>query len=289
MRGAAGGRIAAEFTAVAEHNPTSTVRAAAEKFIEVGADGIVGFGGGSAIDCAKAVAAATRSFAPVTALSTTLSGAEFACSFGQTDDASRVKGGGRDPRLTPRAVFLDPDLTAETPARLWAGTGMRAMDHAVETVLAPNTMPYLNALAARAITLLNTTLAPSLEGGAEPRLACLFAAWMAHAGSFHITFGLSHQLGRQLGPRFNIPHGETSAILLPAVVELEQPAKAEAEALVARGLGVESGAAAGALRALVRTLKLPATLREAGISSRWEVEALFGGDEAAVRVIERAW
>jgi len=87
---------------------------------------------------------------------------------------------------------------------------------------------------------------------------------MAHAGSYYIEWGLSHQMGRQLGPRFGIPHGFTSAILLPAVVEMERPQKVEQEACVAKSLGVASGGAADALRRLVRDLGLPASCRDAG-------------------------
>ena len=96
-------------------------------------------------------------------------------------------------------------------------------------------------------------------------------------------------MGRQLGPRFNIPHGYTSAILLPAVVELEAPVKVDAEARVARALGVGPGEAAGALRQLARELALPTSLREAGVSDRAGVEELFAGNEPALAVVARAW
>jgi alcohol dehydrogenase class IV len=120
-------------------------------------------------------------------------------------------------------------------------------------------------------------------------MLCLEAAWMAHAGSYFIHWGLSHQMGRQLGPRFAIPHGVTSAVLLPAVVELERPAKIEQEACVARTLDVGSGGSANALRALVRDLGLPGSLRDAGIADREAVEALFAGNEPALAVVDRSW
>jgi alcohol dehydrogenase class IV len=210
---AAAGRTGAIFAGVAAHNPTSTVEAASAAFLEAGADGIVAFGGGSAVDCAKAIkhriaAGGARTLAlPIVDLATTLSGAEFACSFGQTDDSTRVKLGGRDRALTANVVFLDPELTVETPDWLWAATGMRAVDHAVETILATNAIPYLDALAAAALEVFARKLTLSLTGDLEPRGTCLQAAWMAHAGSYFIEWGLSHQMGRQLGPRFNVPHG----------------------------------------------------------------------------------
>lgn len=295
LRVVAGGRIASVFGEVVAHNPTSTVDAASAAFKAAGADGLVAFGGGSVVDCAKAVkqgliAAGLRPpELPIVDLATTLSGAEFACSFGQTDDATLVKLGGRDRSLTANAIFLDPQLTAETPDWLWAATGMRAVDHASEAILARNALPYLDALAAAALEVFAKKLTLSLIGDEEPRHLCLEAAWMAHAGSYYIEWGLSHQMGRQLGPRFGIPHGFTSAILLPAVVEMERPQKVEQEACVAKSLGVASGGAADALRRLVRDLGLPGSCRDAGITDRAAVESLFAGNTAALAVIDRAW
>ena len=289
VRAAAGGRLGSTFDQVAAHNPTSGVLAAAEAFRASGADGIVAFGGGSVIDCAKAVAYQLQIRPPIVALPTTLSGAEFACSFGRTDDVTRVKGGARDRSLTPRAIFLDPGLTAETPDWLWASSGMRAIDHAAEAILAPNSHPYIDALAESALAILSRRLVIALTGSEEPRMDCLYASWMAHTGSYHIQWGLSHQIGRQLGPYFSIPHGHSSAVLLPAVIELQQPMKLEAEACIAEALGVRSAGAGAALRQLARQLGLPTTLQEAGISDREAVAELFKDLDGAQEVIDLAW
>jgi maleylacetate reductase len=289
VRGAADGRVMATFSEVKAHNPTSGVAAAAEVYRASSADGIIAFGGGSVIDCAKAVAFKLQRRPPIVAMPTTLSGAEFACSFGQTDDATRVKGGSRDPTLTPRAIFLDPGLSAETPDWLWAATGMRAVDHATEAILAPNSHPYLDALAEAALGILSRKLVPSLVGDEESRMDCLNAAWMAHTGSYHIQWGLSHRMGRQLGPHFSIPHGHTSAILLPAVVELVLPVKPEVEARIAEAIGVTAGGAGAALRQLALELALPTTMRGAGITDKDEVRRLFQEMEGAEDVIDLAW
>ena len=166
---------------------------------------------------------------------------------------------------------------------------MRAIDHAVETILAPNSLPNLDALAEAALRVFAARLAISRERDPSDRMQCLGAAWMAHAGSYHIEWGLSHQMGRQLGPRFDIPHGFTSAILLPAVVELETAHKVEAEARVAAVLGVEPGHAAGALKSLAEQLSLPTSLRAAGIEDRAAVEDLFAGNGSALAVVAAAW
>jgi maleylacetate reductase len=322
VRDAAGGRIAAVFSAVGQHTPTSTVEAALSVYLQGGCDGVVAFGGGSVVDCAKAVSWAIigsgGGAVPLVDLATGLSAAEFACSFGQTDDASRVKGGGRDPRLFARAVFLDPELTVETPAWLWFSTGFRAIDHAVECVLADNAHPYSDALALDALAILIGFPPTLLEshhfdetemGGAdaeqELRERCMVAAWMAHSGSLHINWGLSHQMGRQLGPAFNIPHGYTSAILLPAVVEVQSETKRERIALVEDAIKLSRGEPSmsnwdvlavargesldGRLRWLAGQMRLPTTLREAGVTDRAAVDALFAGNAPALAVVERAW
>ena len=289
VRGDAGNRIVATFAEVAAHNPTSGVAAAAEVYRSSGADGIVAFGGGSVIDAAKAVAFHLQLRPPIVALPTTLSGAEFACSFGQTDDDTLVKGGWRDRSLSPKAIFLDPGLAAETPDWLWASGGMRALDHAAEAILAVNAHPFLNALAESALAILSRRLVLSLTGDEEPRMDCYYAAWMAHSGSYHIQWGLSHQMGRQLGPRFSLPHGYTSAVLLPAVVELQGRSRPEAEAAIAEALGARPRGAGAALRSLARELGLPTTLRDAGVSDRAAVEQLFADLEGASEVIDLAW
>jgi alcohol dehydrogenase class IV len=308
VRAAAGSRIAGDFAGVRAHNPTSGVLAASSAFESLNADGIVAFGGGSVVDCAKAVSWLSRSrgrdaMVPIVDLATALSGAEFACSFGQTDDETRVKGGWRDPSLYARAVFLDPMLTRETPTWLWYSTGFRAIDHAVESVLAGNAHPYVDALALQALqvfcgfpsALLRShhfeDLQPGGEDGEEElRAACMMAAWMAHAGSYHIHWGLSHQMGRQLGPAFDIPHGHTSAILLPAVVELAAEAGGERVSLLEDAVELARGESfAGRLRWLAQQMRLPATLREAGVKDRRAVEQLFAGNATALTVIERVW
>jgi alcohol dehydrogenase class IV len=166
---------------------------------------------------------------------------------------------------------------------------MRAIDHAAETILATNAHPYLDALAEAALVIISRKLVASLVGAEEPRMDCLNAAWMAHTGSFHIDWGLSHRMGRQLGPRYNIPHGHTSAILLPAVIELERPLKPEAEGCIAEAIGARPGGAGAALRRLARELGMPTSLREAGISDKDEVRQVFADMEGAHEVIDLAW
>ena len=95
---------------------------------------------------------------PEIAIPTTLSAGEFTPFAGMTQEETREKGGVGEPRLQAKAVILDPELTLETPAWLWAGTGMRALDHAVEGAYSNRHNPVSDAMSARAIKLLNEHL-----------------------------------------------------------------------------------------------------------------------------------
>jgi alcohol dehydrogenase class IV len=85
---------------------------------------------------------------------TTLSAAEYTYGGGVTDEKTLVKSVVSDPRLQPRTVINDPELTLETPEWLWVATGMRALDHAIETIYAKRHHPLSDALGAKAISLL---------------------------------------------------------------------------------------------------------------------------------------
>src|SRR5271168_2132096 len=153
VKSAAGPALAGVFTGAAQHVPSHTVTELVAEARRVGADAMVSFGGGSPIDTVKnaewqlmggRAGSRTIDFASAAttsgsggeilhiAIPTTLSAGEFTPGGGVTDESTKVKGVVADPRLQARAVILDPALTVETPAWLWASTGMRALDHAVE-------------------------------------------------------------------------------------------------------------------------------------------------------------
>jgi alcohol dehydrogenase class IV len=142
---ASGRKLAGLFSGIKQHAPISGIKQAVSEVQRARADSLISLGGGSPIDSTKiAVKELSESFAkPIIthlAIPTTLSAAEFSYSAGMTDDASKRKTGLRDPRLVPRFIFLDPKITVDTPSWLWACTGIRSLDHAVESVysLKPN-------------------------------------------------------------------------------------------------------------------------------------------------------
>src|SRR6266852_2054606 len=251
VKTAAGPALAGVFTGAAQHVPSKTVAELVTEARRVEADAMVSFGGGSPIDTVKNAAMvlmggrggsriidfAGASEAPSgreilhIAIPTTLSAGEFTPAGGVTDESTKVKGGVADPRLQAKVVVLDPALTVETPAWLWASTGMRALDHAVESAYSTRHQIVTDTLAARAIALLNGHLLPSLQTHGddelEHRMQCQLAAWLSIFGMMNTRAGISHALGHQSGPYWNVPHGVTSCITLPHVMRFMAGVAAE--------------------------------------------------------------
>ena len=141
--------------------------------------------------------------------------------------------------MVPRSVFLDPELTLPTPGWLWASSGIRSLDHAVEAVYSPNHQSYVDTLALEAIRLLfqNLKLSTGDPADLKSRLRCQLAAWMSFAGVVSVGTGLSHSIGRVIGATWNIPHGITSCLTLSEVMRMEAKRNPERLALIARAEG----------------------------------------------------
>lgn len=230
VRLALGERCAGVCTEARQHVPADSAAAVAEAFRTSGADAFVSLGGGSPIDAVKVAlhgllaahdAPPGWDGPPHIAVPTTLSAGEFTAVAGVTDPVTRVKQAIFDPRLAPRTVITDPSFTLETPAWLWAASGIRAIDHAVESLYSPRHHPLSDATAVRGLGTLLVSLPASLDGTLplSERLAhrahCQLAAWLAVMGMTNAGFGLSHALGHQIGPRWGVAHGFTSCVILP--------------------------------------------------------------------------
>jgi alcohol dehydrogenase len=301
---AAAGRCAGVFRGAAQHVPSESVRELTAELRRLDADSVVSFGGGSPIDTAKVAAASVMNGRDMTleagelrlgkafgasaaggaelvhiAVPTTLSAGEYTPGGGATDEASKVKRATLDPRLQPKVVINDPELTLATPDWLWASTGMRALDHAIEAAYSIRHQPFVDALAAKAIRLLFEHLPASLTASGEARIAhrgnCQIAAWCSLFGGFNTGLGISHALGHQIGPMWDVPHGVTSCITLPHAMRFMAAAAPERFEPIAEGLGVafdpaDAGAAARAcaetVAEFVAGLPVPRTLSEVGVS-----------------------
>ena len=300
VRRALGNRFAGLFDRMPPHTPRRAVVEAAAMAREAKADLIVTVGGGSVTDGAKAVqlclanditsVEAIDQLRPVAGpdgvlgpppsmkppavpqitVPTTLSAGEFSAIAGVTDERSRVKELIRHPRIIPRAVVLDPEVTVPTPEWLFLSTGVRAVDHCVEGVCSGENNPYGDAQALHGLGLLAHGLArvKADAGDLAARLDCQIGSWLSMgplAGG--VPMGASHGIGYVLGAMFEIPHGHTSCIMLPAVMRWNKPANAERQALIAAAMGHPGEDAGDVLDQFIRGLGMPRSLREVGIGA----------------------
>jgi len=289
---ALGNRFAGLFDRMQPHTPRRAVIEAAEAAREARADLIVTIGGGSVTDGAKAVQLclandirtpeALDDYRPVKApdgalgpppctppsvrqitVPTTLSAGEFSAIAGVTDEGRRVKELFRHPQIIPRAVVLDPTVTVHTPEWLWLSTGIRAVDHCVEGICSGEANPFADAQALHGLALLCRGL-PRVKADPadlEARLDCQIGSWLSMgplAGG--VPMGASHGIGYVLGAMFDVPHGHTSCIMLPAVMRWNKPANAERQALVAAAMGHAGEDAGDVLDAFIAGLGMPRSL-----------------------------
>ena len=310
---AMGGRCAGVFAETIAHVPRESVIAAADFARAMQADAVVSFGGGTPNDTAKAVTiciaeditepggldavrikfeypdkieipALSAEPLPMFAVPTTLSAGEFTFFVGVTDRERKVKDLYLDKRITAKSVFLDPELTLATPERLWLGSGMRSVDHCIEAMCSATRQPFTDALAYHALNMLVRYLRETKAdpGDLAARGQCMVAAWMSVCGLASVTLGLSHGIGHQLGARCNVPHGETSAVMLHNVMTFNRQETLAQQAWVAEAMGADirgmntqeaAAAAAAEVLKLVRDdLGLPWRLRDVGVN-----EGEFGG------------
>jgi len=280
VTGALGSRCVGVFAGVVMHVPRKTTELLQQEIERLNADSLVSFGGGSPIDSCKVAAYGLlpRRELIHMAVPTTLSAAEYTHAGGVTDESTRVKSGVYDPRVLPRTVINDPKLTLATPDWLWVTTGMRALDHAIECAYAIRHQPISDALASKSIALLTEHLPASIRTEGDERLAhrgqCQVAAWFSIYGAMNTRFGLSHLLGHQIGPRWNVPHGVTSCITLPNSMRFMAAIAPERFGPIAEGYKIPFDpenpkpaalACADRTAAFIAQFDVPKTLRAAGV------------------------
>ena len=256
--------------------PDPTVALAAEGTQVVQAfqpDTILALGGGSAMDCAKAMAYFSDLPLQLIAVPTTSgSGSEVTDFSILTHDG--VKHPLVDPKLQPDIAILDSDLLASLPPKLIAETGFDLICHAVEAWASTGAGAISDALCLDALQTAFTLLPKSYAGDLSSRMKIHMAATMAGMAFSSAGLGLCHAMAHALGGEFHNPHGRINAILLPAVLECNAQQALPRYSQLSRRLGFSSGADSIALRALKnglvrlrRELGLPATLVDLGIDS----------------------
>jgi alcohol dehydrogenase len=272
---ASGRKLVGVFSGIKQHAPISSIKRAISEAQSARADSLISLGGGSPIDSTKIVVKElsenfTKPATAHIAIPTTLSAAEFSHSAGMTDDTTKRKTGVRDPRLVPRFIFLDPKITIDTPSWLWACTGIRSLDHAVESIYSPRHQPYVDTLALESIALLFQSLKRSTDNPTElaPRLACQTAAWMSFAGVQSVGTGLSHAIGRIIGATWNIPHGITSCLTLAEVMRHQARKYPDRLALITKAEGQDLKGLSEDKQAQYAAERVEELVKDLGLSKR---------------------
>lgn len=257
--------------------PDPTVELAAEgtaQLKDFQPDLLVALGGGSAMDCAKAMAFFAKGDYMLAAIPTTSgSGSEV------TDFAilthNKVKHPLVDKRLRPDMAILDSDLLQELPKGLIAEAGFDVLAHAVEAYAAKDAGALTDLYAREAFSSAYASLPASYAGRKEVRLKVHLAATMAGMAFTQAGLGLCHAMAHSLGGMFHVPHGRLNAILLPSVISCNAHVAGKKYAELARAAGMGGSADTIAVRNLKnglirlrKELNLPETLVQAGIDPR---------------------
>ncbi len=232
-------------------------------------DTVIALGGGSAMDCAKAMVYFSGAKPRLVAIPTTSgSGSEV------TDFAILTHDGVKHPlvdaSISPDVAILDGDLLNSLPPSLIADAGFDILAHAVESFVARGAGAITDALARDAFAAAFTALPASFRGDTRVRQRIHTAATMAGMAFSQAGLGLCHGMSHALGARLHLPHGRLNAILLPAVIDANQAANPKYAAL-SQGVGLGGSAELlavrnlrGGLTRLRKELGLPGTLAEAG-------------------------
>jgi hypothetical protein len=273
-------------------NPTGeNVSDGVAAYLQGGHDGVIAFGGGSALDAGKAVAlmvgqdrplwdfedvsdnwtrVRTDAMAPVVALPTTSgTGSEVGRASVITDVQQQLKRLIFHPKMLPSIVILDPQLTVGLPAKLTAATGMDALSHALEAYCAPYFHPMAEGIAVEAIRLIKNYLPRATADGQdlEARAQVMVASTMG-ATAFQRGLGGMHALAHSLGALYDSHHGLLNAVLMPYVLKANRSAIEQRIEHLSRYIELEDASFDGFVNWIVAMrleLEIPHSLAEIGI------------------------
>jgi 4-hydroxybutyrate dehydrogenase len=246
-------------------NPNEKNAAAGVKaYNDGGHDGVVAFGGGSALDLGKLVAflagqtrplwdfedigdwwtrADAETIAPIVAVPTTAgTGSEVGRASVITNSETQQKKIIFHPKFLPTVVICDPDLTIGMPAFITAGTGLDAFAHCVEAFSSPHYHPMSQGMALEGMRLVKEYLPRAIADGTdiEARAHMMSAAIMGATG-FQKGLGAIHALSHPIGAMYHTHHGTTNAVCMPAVLQFNRPAIQDVMQSAANYLGISGG------------------------------------------------
>ena len=271
------------------------VAAAAQKAGQVNADSIVALGGGSPIDCAKAVSVLAAlggkvrdyedssrikgTLLPLYTVPTTAgTGSEVTFSSVITDTAEHFKFTVKSPKIAPKTAFIDPLYTFSKPPLLTAATGLDALTHAIEAYTAKAANPISDSAALYAVELINSNLATAVRqpDNAEARAGMMLGSLIAGIAFSHSDVASVHCLAEAMGGKYDTPHGICNAIALPVVMEYNLDYAVERYARIALAMGLTfSDERRGAELAVERVKELVAETGLPAFSTLGAVESDF--------------
>ena len=221
-------------------NPTiPSIEECKQIYIDNNCEGIIAFGGGSPMDCAKAAAArvvkpkksvrkmrgylkVNKKLPPFFAVPTTAgTGSETTLAAVVTDPNTHEKNAIADPCLRPKYAVLDPALTIGLPPHITSTTGMDALTHAVESYIGKSNVKSTIKYAEDAVILIHANLEKAYNNGKdmEARNNMLKASFYAGNAFTRAFVGYVHAIAHNLGGMYNTPHGLANAVILPYVLE----------------------------------------------------------------------
>ncbi|WP_318467653.1 L-threonine dehydrogenase [Photobacterium leiognathi] len=255
-------------------------------------DFVISLGGGSPHDSAKGIALlaanggqigdyegvdrSAKAQLPVVAINTTAGTASEMTRFCIiTDEERHIKMAIVDKNTTPLMSVNDPQLMLAKPASLTAATGMDALTHAIEAYVSTAATPITDAVAIKAIELIQQNLRTAVKEGQNlnAREQMAYAQFMAGMAFNNASLGYVHAMAHQLGGYYNLPHGVCNAVLLPHVQRYNAQVSAERLRDVAKAMGVDvegmtaeqgADAALEAIVALSKDVGIPSGLKELG-------------------------
>ncbi len=273
-------------------NPTGeNVEAGVLVYREQGCDGVIAFGGGSALDAGKTIAfmsgqslplwdfedigdnwsrAETAGIAKTIAIPTTSgTGSEVGRATVITQSESHAKKIIFHPQMMPSLVILDPNLTYNLPKHITAWTGIDALVHAIEAYVAPGFHPMADGIAMECIRMIKENLPTAYHEphNAHARAQMIVAAMMG-ATAFQKGLGSVHSLAHTLGGLYNMPHGLANSIILPYALQQNSPVIAERMETLCKFLDIPNPSTESFIAyiiALREELGIPHTLAEADI------------------------
>lgn len=280
----------------AQPNPTiSNVNEGLEVLKKHDCDFVVSLGGGSPHDCAKGIALVASNGGkiadyegvdqskvpqlPLIAINTTAGTASEMTRFAIiTDEKRHVKMAIVDKHTTPVLSVNDPSLMVGMPASLTAATGMDALTHAVEAYVSIAATPITDAVALKAIELIQTYLPTAVENGEniEAREQMAYAQFMAGMAFNNASLGYVHAMAHQLGGFYDLPHGVCNAVLLPHVQRYNAQVCPERLKDIANSMGVNvltmsaeqgANAAISAIQKLSKKVGIPSGLETLGVKA----------------------